>query len=489
MNKRRVDVAVVGFGFAGLATVAHLVRTRRPLSVAVISPEHSGLGLAYSTHDPGHLLNVRAINMGAWADAPGDFVNWLATASAVRTADRLGVSAPRANGYAARVLYAGYLDDLRDRTVRDADAAGIEIDWQDREAVAVVPDGERWSVETADGAVSAAVVVLGTGNEPRRLFRGIDSPQLYDGPWALSEPPANGPVALIGSGLTAVDALLSLRRLGYAGSVISLSRNGRLPKPHRPGLAPVSLTGAQVAAVRRLDDVLELIGSLSVEHDWRAVLDALRPYTAELWQRLPDADQRLAVERWGAVWGVHRHRMAPESARMIDSELAAGSFRVLATRDIEPTVRPDDSIELACTTRGGEAVRFRPSAVIDCSGSQLDCARSERPLLRQLIDAGIARPHHTGLGFAADADHQIAPRLFALGNLLTGQLWETIAIPELRVQAATIAARITGTPIPLPSRLGDGQTSPSQYSTASAARNITDSPGTPLRSSHLPLSG
>jgi len=54
------DVAIVGFGFGGLATLMHLVRTGRPQRVAVIAPDDSGLGLAYGTRDRSHLLNVQA---------------------------------------------------------------------------------------------------------------------------------------------------------------------------------------------------------------------------------------------------------------------------------------------------------------------------------------------------------------------------------------------------------------------------------------------
>jgi uncharacterized NAD(P)/FAD-binding protein YdhS len=47
-------------------------------------------------------------------------------------------------------------------------------------------------------------------------------------------------------------------------------------------------------------------------------------------------------------------------------------------------------------------------------------------------------------GLTADRHHQVAQNLYALGGLLTGQLWETVAVPELRQQAAAIAARLTG---------------------------------------------
>ncbi len=36
-----------------------------------------GRGIAYSTANPDHLLNVRAANMSAFPDDPGHFWNWL----------------------------------------------------------------------------------------------------------------------------------------------------------------------------------------------------------------------------------------------------------------------------------------------------------------------------------------------------------------------------------------------------------------------------
>jgi hypothetical protein len=42
----------------------------------------------------------------------------------------------------------------------------------------------------------------------------------------------------------------------------------------------------------------------------------------------------------------------------------------------------------------------------------------------------------------ATSEHVIQlPALHAIGSLLTGQLWETVAVPELREQAAVISGR------------------------------------------------
>jgi uncharacterized NAD(P)/FAD-binding protein YdhS len=118
-------------------------------------------------------------------------------------------------------------------------------------------------------------------------------------------------------------------------------------------------------------------------------------------------------------------------------------LRVLATSRITPVLR-GPRLELEAEDRDGDVARLRPTAVIDCTGPQLDCGQSEQPLLRGLIEEGVCVPHHTGLGLTADRHHQVAENFYALGGLLTGQFWETVAVPELRQQAALIAVRLSG---------------------------------------------
>jgi uncharacterized NAD(P)/FAD-binding protein YdhS len=291
--------------------------------------------------------------------------------------------------------------------------------------------------------VCAPALVLATGHDRRHAFGALRHPDLHDGPWQLAaaEPVGpGGPVALIGSGLTAVDSVLTLRGLGYSGEIVALSRGGRLPESHRRGVSALELEPACLDALRSLSAVVEFVhDARSAGHDWRSAIDALRPHTGTIWQRFDPADQQAAVTEWSSRWSVLRHRMAPAVGLRIDRELDSGGLRILATRRITPVVQ-GDRIELDVEDRDGAGARLRPTAVIDCTGPQLDCARSDQPLLRRLIEEGICVPHHTGLGLAADRHLRVGENFYALGGLLTGQLWETVAVPELRQQAALIAA-------------------------------------------------
>ena len=71
------------------------------------------------------------------------------------------------------------------------------------------------------------------------------------------------------------------------------------------------------------------------------------------------------------------------------------------------------------------------------------------PLLRQLVADGLVRHDPLFLGVDAANDGKVIGkdgeeqnRLYAIGPLLKGVLWESIAIPEIRHQAAALAQKL-----------------------------------------------
>jgi uncharacterized NAD(P)/FAD-binding protein YdhS len=71
---------------------------------------------------------------------------------------------------------------------------------------------------------------------------------------------------------------------------------------------------------------------------------------------------------------------------------------------------------------------------------------SANPLVRSLLDAGLARvgPHGLGLdidasGRMVDVDGTAQEGLWLVGPLRRGARWETTAVPEIRAQARRLA--------------------------------------------------
>ena len=75
-SDRALPVAIVGGGFSGTMVAANLAR-KGIESVLIDGSGREGQGVAYSTHEPAHVLNVRAEVMSAWADDLEHFLsNW-----------------------------------------------------------------------------------------------------------------------------------------------------------------------------------------------------------------------------------------------------------------------------------------------------------------------------------------------------------------------------------------------------------------------------
>ena len=100
-------IAVIGGGATGALAAAHLIRRfgAGRVEVSVIDPAPSiGRGLAYSTRDPRHLLNVRVANMSAFANEPEHLLNWLRR--------RSGEDTPTPFCFISRNTYGDYVSDV-----------------------------------------------------------------------------------------------------------------------------------------------------------------------------------------------------------------------------------------------------------------------------------------------------------------------------------------------------------------------------------------
>jgi uncharacterized NAD(P)/FAD-binding protein YdhS len=291
----------------------------------------------------------------------------------------------------------------------------------------------------------ARAAVLALGNFPSAELSIPASDAYRSSPWepgALDGVPPDADVLLLGTGLTMVDAALALDRRGHTGTLHALSRHGLLPQVQGDAQAtplPIGATG-----VRGLLRALRLAARRDAE--WRSAVDGLRPVTQRIWMRLSDGEKRRFLRHLRPFWDVHRHRMAPMVAEQIARLRALGRLRVHAgTLRSIATIGP---ITIARYRPRGERVEreLRVARIVNCTGPAMYMADMRHPLIASLLESGLVRADSLGMGLSADRDGALngnAPgRLFTLGNLRRGELWETTAIPELRSQAEAIASRL-----------------------------------------------
>ena len=440
MTRRRV--VIIGAGLSGVALAAHLLRRPQPPDVVLIERgKRFGPGLAYATENPAHLLNVRAANMGARADAPDDFARWL---------KRAGGAKP--SSFAPRRLYGAYVEDTLRRAERQSWFRSRFRRMRD-EAVACRPVARGgWEVTLASGKnIEADAVMLALGHRPPASLPAFEQGGVrLIGAWdagALKRLP-RGDVLLLGAGLTMIDVALSLaaRRKGV---IYALSRRGLVPRTHLdPPRAtppePLNLPPELSEAVRMFRREVRAMAARG--EPWQLAVDRLRADTPRLWGRLSTETQRRFLRHLRPWWDVHRHRAAPEIAAQVAALQAEGRLRVLAGEIV--SAEPHRRGVVVQHRQRGSFVRHRldVAGVVNCTGGNLDLTRASEPLIVQLLGEGVARPNANGLGLdvdplgrVVDASGQAHASLFTIGALTQGAFWESTAVPEIRVRAAAIA--------------------------------------------------
>ncbi len=465
------DVVIIGAGFSGSLTAIHLLGdpAQGSLSVALIEKELSafGKGVAYGTSCTQHLLNVPAGKMGAFPDRVDDFLRWLEMHPEETAALRLGPV--EAGSFVPRVLYGRYVASL---LAEAAARGGGRLRQIAGEAVDIAPaeaeDGAL-RVELADGRrLRAGRIALALGTfppgDPRlRDARFHRSPRYLYSPWSAETRErlaAPGDALILGSGLTGLDLLLTLRERKREGTLHVLSRQGLFPRPHKAGLAtwPAFFRSGElprtVRAALRLVRA-EIARAEAAGSDWRAVIDALRPFTQELWQGWNRGEQRRFLRHLRARWEPHRHRAAPEALAAKDALERDGRLCCHRGR-IERIAEVDGgrALEVVFEPRGagGERRTLRVGYVVNCTGPECNYHRLGDPLVANLFARGLARPDALVLGLDVSGDGAVidarglaSRRIFTLGSPQKGRLLETTAVPELRVQARELAARLLRT--------------------------------------------
>ena len=443
----RTRILIVGGGASGVLLACHLLRNGgEKIAVTLIERNPTiGRGIAYGTANPAHLLNVRAANMSAFADDPGHFWRWLQK-------NQLAAADSDQFCFVSRQIYGRYIEGLLQEFLVGS-ARNLSIVQGECIAIAETVSGVAASFE--DGAsLSADIAILATGNETCQTRAADDD--LYASPWedpAEAGLPRDGHVLILGTGLTMIDYAQSLLHSGHRGPITAISRHGLLPKPHRPVTAfaidrtdvPFGCDTAELLRwFRRMTRQAQQRGG-----DWRSVVDGIRPFTQELWQRLSLPARRRFLRHARTWWDVHRHRMAPEVEQLIARALASGQLTIRAGK-VQSVEARDGAARIAFRPRGSATtVTLEACRIVECTGINPIPHSTRNPVLRSLFDRGLARIDALGIGLDStdacalvDASGQASEKIFAIGPLTRAAIWEIIAVPDIRAQCHRLAEHI-----------------------------------------------
>ena len=183
--KNTTTIAIVGGGFCGMMTAVHLMKTQIPLKIVVINDDHPfAKGVAYNAHTEKYLLNVRAVNMSAFDEAPQHFLDWLHTQEKYKDIAKNIL----ANVYVPRKIYGNYLSSIWQQALENKNQL-TKIELVQQKATDIVQQENKYSIIlNNDRTVQADMIVLATGNTaPRQLDVNnkafFNSKNYFANPW------------------------------------------------------------------------------------------------------------------------------------------------------------------------------------------------------------------------------------------------------------------------------------------------------------------
>lgn len=463
-------IAIVGGGASAVCIIDALAGSARPggeLTVFDPSP-HLWRGRAYQRDAEVMLVNSPAEDMSVRRSDPQHYARWLAGRG-------------RTGEFAPRMVYGDYLES----TARDGIARLRGRGWRVtvvREAVV----GAFWSGEqivllTGSGphAPCDHMVLAVGGGYPRDTYGLTGRPGFVGEPYpvdkALSAIGPDDGVAVIGTGLTAVDVLLALHARGHRGPTSLLSRRGALPAVRQQSIPyrlehfvperlhamagrgrrlaltdVVELLRVELAAARAdVDEVRAEISGVRVETPagrlrrqladvgcrrigMRVLQQAVHVCGPDLWPLLPESVRQ-------DVLGTHYRTlmslccpMPPSSGRTVLRLIDSGRLTVLGG---VRRVAPSSSGGFRIIADGAElAVRHVVNGV---NAPTYRIPLGARRLVSTLYDGRLAMPHPDG-GLCVDtATSRLVgtdptnPGIYAIGDIAGGTFFFTFGIPSL----------------------------------------------------------
>jgi len=418
-------VLIVGGGASGLLVAVNLLRKSDDCEVTIIEPnEKLGLGVAYSTLDPDHLLNVPAGRMSGLVEEPKSLCDWAGVGE---------------NNFISRQQYGKYLEFLLAREIKDSkrfkhvQSRAVDVNESTAEITCKLENGEE---------VRGDALVLALGNSESIVPTSFDglprSKRVVRDVWREGLATEFDSVAVIGTGLTFYDIALSILRDRPNAKVHGISRNGLLPLPHLRHRAPaLDVPDSARKSAKGIRDYLTGMGE-----KWREAQDGIRHDLQEIWANFPDAEKKSFINEHFRWWNSLRHRSAPEIDERI-SEALANRKIVIHKAGVNSIESQGEVLKIELTTGGALTV----GQVVNCCGNQFFATQ---PLIETLVQKGVLARGPLDFGIACDVktlaikdnNGKVNKRIFGIGPILVGELLETTAIPEIKSEAELVAREL-----------------------------------------------
>ncbi|WNV11293.1 FAD/NAD(P)-binding protein [Tardiphaga sp. 709] len=439
-------VAVIGGGVAGAFAALILSKLPQIGTITVLDRDGAfGRGLAYSAKAQWHRINVPAYKMGGLGADDDGFVEWLTETGQTDWPDY-------STSFVPRRVYGDYISTK----FNELTGTGRVTPWQDV-ALSVARQSDGYRVATASGAIiDADLVFLCLGNQPPSPFPGIEaSPRSITNVWtpgALDPIGKDDRVLVIGTGATAVDMVIDLVHRGMRAPITMVSRRGLLPLIDVPAQTdPDPMTSFPVPTARGLLAALlrDTRRKVASGIPWQTMVDTFRLSIGELYRNASETERARFARHLRAIWMVHRHRLAPDVAELLEELQRDNLLDVVAGR-IASAIATPSGHDVTIRKRGhGEMINLATNWILNCTGPEERYDRLGDPLIKSLLATGYVRTGFNGLGLDVaptcelrDSAGHVQPGFYAIGPATRGAFWEVTAASNIRRQLLAVSEQL-----------------------------------------------
>lgn len=384
-------IGIIGGGLSGSLTVLHLLKTLSEKSVIYLFEKEykrQFKGVAYSGDIEYQYLNVPARKMYLTPDH--SFQEWIEQEGL----EYHGIE----GGFYPRDLFGRFVEETLKKVVAH----------QNRHTVKIVPAAvadlrpgtDGYEIYSDEGQrYTMHRVVLAVGNFPPANLGVIPPevavhPNYFRNPYdkqSLENLDPDETVFFIGTGLTMVDLVLSLKQKGHRGDIIALSRHGLLPLSHG---ASGSYDWVQAPAGNTPLDWFRWIRN-EIQHaenngkNWRHVVDSLRPITPKIWKGFSEEGRDQFLRHLKHHWEVSRHRIPRQSHDEIKEMRDRDQLQLCAAR-INNVQAKEGEFTVTFRPRGTSARQQRTvQRIINCTGANSNIDKVNSPLIKALQDQNL----------------------------------------------------------------------------------------------------
>ncbi|MGR3807346.1 FAD/NAD(P)-binding protein [Pasteurella testudinis] len=476
MNVRKI--AIIGSGLSSLSFVNTLIKklenSTQTIEILIFDKKESfGKGIAYGKDLESNILNTKAGYLTFDSSMPGDFYNWtLSNQSNLKKVYKFDFITLTRDSFLPRAIFGEYIIDKWKHIFSSYyQKLNIYPFYDFVENFIKVSEGKYFIKTEKGNSFYVDNIIIATGVSNRIFNKYRNDSRFFTTPYKtsdlISKVKINEDVLIVGSKLSAIDAVISLKESGHLGNIFMHSRSGSFPtirgkqKQYQNKFlcsqfineyfkTNISLSDVyqlylnecnnylknnETLGMETIEDVykkfpidnledfiIDELAQADYDRPWQAILYDTNRSLIDMWDKLSLEDKNYFIDNYFYDLMKVRVSIPKENAIKIRDYLKSGdlffSYGVFNIKEEQGNI---------IFQKGKNSECIIVKKVIFCTGSPENILESDSILLRNLIGSGMILVNKRG-SININCNYNILNKfnlidsnIFVLGELIRGK--------------------------------------------------------------------